>query len=439
MAFQSYDEYVKNFGAALAGAASPAPAPMNPATAGAFGGAPQDAIPQGGSMLSSGPPPAAPQSAQPAAGAFGPAPAGAASPETPAAPAGPFTPAPSGAPAGPPQSGAFTQKTDEQGLTMKKLFDDSPPEERKQLADEMEKQVPGGDLVAAAKAAEQQDPELAAKWGSPDEEWDREEAGAFLFEFGLRMLQASGTGEGNFFSDVGSSALGAMEARRAFHREEDEKATKAEDREWELKRRERDEKKWGAQDREEVRERKRRAAQEERAKRAEQRAQEQHEKSQSKGDWVKSIDENGNVVFEDPNTKQRWETGTKVDETTRLGGRGPTAFEIEWDFYKNAHVPEGWDILSPTEQAEVRKQFMRYKKTSSNLGSVVLRQEMELAKRMIEDRRGQWRGKPFEEVLAAARQQMQEQYPELYEGMGGNGGFTPDWAIDDEWHPPMVQ
>lgn len=435
MAFQSYDEYVKNFGAALAGAASPASAPMNPA--GAFGGASQSAIPQEGAMLNAGPPAPAPQAPQPAAGAFGPAPAGAASHETPAPPAGPFSQAPAMAPSGPPQSGAFTEKTDSQGLTMKKLFDESSDEEREELAKTLEQQVPGGDLIKAAEAAEKIEPTLAEKWGVG--KWDRQEAAAFLMEWGLRMMAASGSGEGNFFSDVGESALGATEARRAFRKDKISEEDAAADREWKRKTRERDEKKWGAQDREEARERKRRAAQEERAKRAEQRAQEQHEKSQSKGDWVKSIDENGNVVFEDPNTKQRWETGTKVDETTRTGGRGPTAFEIEWDFYKNAHVPEGWDSLSPTEQAEVRKQFMRYKKTSSNLGSVVLRQEMELAKRMIEDRRGQWRGKPFEEVLAAARQQMQEQYPELYEGMGGNGGFTPDWATGDEWHPPMVQ
>lgn len=364
------------------------------------------------------------------------------------APTGPMTPAPAGPAFGqptaePPPSGPQTFAKTEEGLTMKKLFDDSTEDERKQLADEMEKQVPGGDLIAAAQGAAEKDPEGASKWDSflSKRGWTREQAAGWLMEFGLRMLQASGSGQGNVFSDIGESALGATAARREVAKEEEAAARRAKDDEWTDKTRKREEGKWGAQDREEARERKRKAAQEERAKRADARAKRAHEKEMGKGDFKQIITEDGEVIFVDPNTKAEFRTGHKVDETMRSGGRGPTAFEVEWDFYKNAHVPEGWDSLTPTEQADVRKKFMRYKKTSSSLSSVVLRQEMERAQAMMEDRRGEWRGKPFSVVLAAARQKMREEYPELYEGMGvgGNDGFTPSWATDDGWHPPMAE
>lgn len=355
MAFQNYDEYMKTFGNALAGASAPEQPSM---AGGAFGGAGPEVPPQQPPMQAPMQAPAqAPMQSQapPApAGAFGPAPESAAGPVA-AAPSGPAGPAFSA----PPEGGA------EGGLNMKQVYDESGEEEREELATSLEPQVPGGDLVKAAKAAEEIDPTLAEKWGVG--EWDRHEAAAFLMEFGLRMMASSGSGEGNFFSDVGQSALGATEARRAFRKDKIAEQDATSDREWKAKERAREEAGWEGEDREKVRARKRLAAEEMRKGQTHELNKQIAEKQLNTGTWTTTIDDEGYVVFTDPNTKETWATGIKASNRDANGKA--SAFAEQLDVWQEAAAGLNdmeWEDMTKAQKSAVRQAFFEYQKTGVN-------------------------------------------------------------------------
>jgi hypothetical protein len=246
------------------------------------------------------------------------------------------------------------------------------------------------------------------------------------------MMAASGSGEGNFFSDVGQAGLGATEARRAFRKEKTAEEIAAEDREWKQKTRGREEGQWGAEDREKQRERKRRAAAEERAKAAEGRADEKHEKDMAKGDWVKAIDDAGNIIFQDPNTGREWNTGTKADESEKRGGRGPSVFEEQWQMYKSAHS-ENWEELPPEERKQVQADFMAWLKSSAGQNDRFSK-ILSMAKELGDDRR--WmraNGNPsLSERMNMAEQKDRELNPQYYRGSDGDTKRPPPGLKGDE-------
>ena len=482
MAFMNYDQYIQTFGEQLAKASQPtpiipqsegafapmesgnqAPPPASPPPAapaeGAFGGAPvaaagpevpaapagpmSQAMPQSEGAfapMESGnqaPPPASPPPAAPAEGAFGGAPVAAAGPEVPAAPAGPMSQAmpPSGptSPAMPPSgpmsqapgaapSGAFTPAKEEAGptgLSMHKLFEDSSEEEREQFATDMEAQVP--DVIAAANAAAEQDPEGASKWDSflSKRGWNRQEASAWLMEFGLRMMQAGGSGEGNFLSDVGGSALGATEARRAFKTKQEEDAIRDEDRAHELETRERDKKKWGAEDREETRERKRKSADE-------MRKQEAHEMNKKltelnlKGAPRATVNEDNEVVFSYPGSQQNWNTGIKAGERDSANRTSAFAEQLNvWQHYR-AGGAERWKTLTDAEQQDINGEFFAYQKSGVNKEQY--RQQL-INRLMIEENKKRPGARQSEADIVASVDRL---FPpdEPTEA----GGVTPGWA-----------
>jgi hypothetical protein len=426
-AFKTYEQYMQQFGGALQNAANPPQlglAGPNPSMGGAFNpadmpppqqGAPASAIPNAS--------PTAPQpQASPAAGAFGAAPGGK---ETPPGPVvAPGTPA--GAFGGSPSSSA-PGASGEDGLTMKKLYDDSSDEEREELAKTMEQQVPGGDLVKAAKAAEELEPTLAEKWGVG--EWDRKEAAAFLMEWGLRMMAASGSGEGNFFSDAGQAGLGATEARRAFRKEKTAEEIAAEDREWKQKTRGREEGQWSAEDRETRRERMRKSAAEERAKRAEERAGEKHKKEMDKPEarqWQTIYEEDGNVVFIDPNT------GTKFDSGIKSRGRDAdgrvSQFQEQLQMWQETAAGingSKWEALTPEQQAQVNQAFFQYQKTGVNNKAARAQFVARWFDATMDSASGKDKRDPkFKENAKAAAQQMANELFGTEDGMGGIPVFS---------------
>lgn len=151
----------------------------------------------------------------------------------------------------------------------------------------------------------------------------RQAIGGFLFEMGLRILASNRPDAGGAIAE---GALGTIEARR-------QRQIDAEDREYELSEREytEGEREEAATDRTRRREREDTAA--ETAASAEQRAKNEEARRQELHDA--KLEAGGSAV----------------------GARQPTAFEVQWGFYREAYGDE--DMATEDEQ-ELRQQFLRY-------------------------------------------------------------------------------
>jgi hypothetical protein len=360
MAFMTHDEYLQTFGGALRAASTPgiSPGPGQPPQLPSAFGAQQAPPPGAGPAMAppqqqAAPPPAgpamAPQAApaQPAFGAAGAAPV-----------------------AAPPAGGEGAQ-----GKSVRDYLEEADEDERKEFASTVKRDFGVEDLGAAATQVASKDPELAAQYktGPADKKWDEAEAAAFLMEFGLRMMRAGGSGQGNFLSDVGGSALDTIESRRAFKAAEAEKAERAEDRDWQRKQRERDEAKWGAQDREETRERKRRSAEEMRKQETHERAGKAADKALKAKDWKREVGEDGNVVFIDPTSGARFETD--LPSRGRDSDGRISAFSEELDVWQTTAAGVNgmkWSELDSAQQAAVNRAFFEYRK--SGVGTTVAKQ-----------------------------------------------------------------
>lgn len=320
------------------------------------------------------------------------------------------------------------------GKTVRDYLAEAPEEDKKELIEQVEEGFGTKDLEGLATQTAAKDPELAAQYktGPADKEWDKAEAAAFLMEFGLRMLQSSGSGTGNFASDVGGSALGAMDARRAAKDKERERAFEEEDRDWTRKVRGREEGQWDTKDREAARERKRKAA-------AEQRTQQQHEKSMSVKDWKREIGKDGNVVFIDPNTGSRYETD--LPSKGRDADGRVTAFSEQLDVWRNTAAGLSgvdWDKLEPQQKAAVDKAFFEYQKTG--VGTAVAKQNF--IQDMIESEKDllstSVRRNPEALAKAEARiekkifEQADRLFPSERGGMPSFGNRPPENATPDE-------
>lgn len=168
-----YDDYARNFGAALSSMAAP--------PQGAFSAVP----PQGGGF--------APQQSP--------------------------MPPPQGAGPGivPPQGGGFSRAPQGAGeaVTFQGLFKDGTKAEKDRIVKDLESS--GVDIDAKAEEAAQQDPETASKYGAKGptaKGLSKQEKAGLLMEFGLRMMQASGQGE-SFAGAVGQAGLGTMGTHKA--------------------------------------------------------------------------------------------------------------------------------------------------------------------------------------------------------------------------------
>jgi hypothetical protein len=243
------------------------------------------------------------------------------------------------------------------------------------------------------------------------------------------MMAASGSGEGNFFSDVGQAGLGATEARRAFRKEKTAEEIAAEDREWKQKTRGREEGQWGAEDREKQRERMRRAAAEERAKAAEERAGEKHERDMSKpekGQWQTIYEEDGNVIFVDPNTGAKFDSGIK-SRGRDADGRVSQFQEQLQAWQQTAAGVNGttWDQLTPEQQAEVNQAYFKYQKTGVNNKAARAQFVTRWFDATMDAATGADKRNPeFKERAKAAAQQMADELFGAEDGMGGIPVFS---------------
>lgn len=151
----------------------------------------------------------------------------------------------------------------------------------------------------------------------------RHAMGGFLFEMGLRILASNRPDAGGAIAE---GALGTLDARK--QRERDAKAEKLfdEDREYQLGEREE-----AATDR--TRRREAEDVAEERAKAEEIRRQEAHDAKMKAG-------------------------------ATALGGRQPTAFEVQWGFYKEAF---GDSDMSKEDEKALRQKFLSYYNRESKM------------------------------------------------------------------------
>lgn len=313
------------------------------------------------------------------------------------------------------------------GKTVRDYLAEAPEEDKKELVKQVEEGFGTKDIEGLATQTAAKDPELAAQYktGPADKEWDKAEAAAFLMEFGLRMLQSSGSGTGNFASDVGGSALGAMDARKQAKLAEEEKAAREEDRDWTRKVRGREEGQWDTKDREATRERRRKAADE-------QRTQERHDKSMEIKDWKREIGQDGNVVFIDPNTGERFETDLKGS------GRGAdgklSVFREKMSAWQDAAAGlngKEWHELPRDQQSVINQAFFEYEK--QGVGAAIAKQNF--IEGMIADQQaalpGRITGNPEAAAEANARieRDVVEQANRLFpEDRGTMPVFKPDWA-----------